>query len=71
MKQIVINVPEDKYQEFLNHIKEKFSDIQISKTDEDIKNYELSDAYESMLLSEKSLAEEWLSDKDNRWDDLL
>ncbi|MCF8301813.1 MAG: hypothetical protein K9I94_00955 [Bacteroidales bacterium] len=28
-------------------------------------------AYETMLLSEKSLAEDWLSKEDDRWDEVL
>jgi hypothetical protein len=27
--------------------------------------------YETMLLSEKNLAKDWLSDEDNRWDEVL
>lgn len=73
MRQLVINIPENKYIAFIKHIKSKFADIQIkekkSKTNEDV-NTEDTD-YEIMLLSEKSLAEDWLSDEDSRWDNVL
>lgn len=73
MKQVVINIPENKYLAFIKHIKGKFGDVQIkekkSKIQEEI-NTEDTD-YEIMLLSEKSLAEDWLSVEDNRWDNVL
>lgn len=34
MKQVVINIPDNKYLDFINHIRSKFSDIQIFKTNE-------------------------------------
>ena len=68
MKQVVLNIPDNKYLAFISHIKSKFADIQIkeekSKTKDD-------STYETMLLSEKSLAKDWLSDEDNRWDEVL
>ena len=73
MRQVVINIPENRYLAFINHIKSKLADIQIkekkSKTKEEI-NTEDTD-YEIMLLPKKSLAEDWLSDEDNRWDNVL
>lgn len=73
MRQVVINIPENRYLAFIKHIKSKFADIQIkekkSKTKEEI-NTEDTD-YEIMLLPKKSLAEDWLSDEDNRWDNVL
>jgi hypothetical protein len=73
MKQVVLNIPDNKYLAFINHIKSKFADIQIkekkSKTKEEVT--EEDSTYETMLLSEKSLAEDWLSDEDNRWDEVL
>ena len=72
MKQVVLNIPDNKYLAFISHIKSKFADIQIkekkSKTKEVI---EEDSTYETMLLSEKSLAKDWLSDEDNRWDEVL
>lgn len=35
------------------------------------KEIEEDSTCETMLLSEKSLAEDWLSDEDNRWDEVL
>ncbi|MBN2764720.1 MAG: hypothetical protein JXR41_16620 [Bacteroidales bacterium] len=73
MKQVVLNIPDNKYLAFINHIKSKFADIQIkekkSKTTEEVS--EEDSPYETMLLSEKSLAEDWLSDEDSRWDEVL
>lgn len=73
MRQVVLNIPDNKYLAFIKHMKSKFADIQIkekkSKVNEDM-IIEDSD-YEIMVLSEKSLAEDWLSDEDKRWDDVL
>jgi hypothetical protein len=74
MKQVVLNIPDSKYLAFINHVKSKFADIQIkekkSRAKEEITEEEDS-PYETMLLSENSLAEDWLSDEDNRWDEVL
>ena len=73
MKQVVINIPDNKYLAFLRHVKSKFSDIQIKENDAET-ILEVSDDsgdYETMLLSEKSLSEDWLSDDDNRWGEVL
>ena len=73
MKKVILNVPDNKYLAFIRLLKSKFADIQIkekkSKTLKDINEYD--DAYEIMLLSEENLAEDWLSDEDNRWDEVL
>ncbi len=73
MKQVVLNIPDNKYLAFINHVKSRFADIQIkekkSKSKENIT--EEDSTGETMLLSEKSLAEDWLSDEDNRWDEVL
>ena len=61
MKQVVLNIPDNKYLAFINHVKSKFTYIQIEE----------DSTYETMLLSEKSLAEDWLSDEDNKWDEVL
>lgn len=41
----------------------------MSKVRENI--FEEGSTYETMLLSEKSLAKDWLSNEDNRWDEVL
>ncbi len=73
MKQVILSIPDNKYLAFINHVRSKFTDIQIkekkSKAKENI--IEKDSTYETMLLSEKSLAEDWLSDEDNRWDEVL
>lgn len=71
MKQVVLNIPDKKYHAFISHLKNKFSDIEIkeNKTNKEVAE-ELS-TYETTLLSEKSLSEDWLSDDDNRWDEVL
>lgn len=72
MKQVVINIPDNRYLAFINHVKSKFTDIQIkekkSKTKDVVRE---GSTYETTLLSEKGLAEDWLSDEDNRWDEVL
>lgn len=74
MKQLVINIPDNEYLAFIKHIKSKFTKIEIKEnkviTEGKILKKE-DDTIEPMLLSEKSLAEEWLSDDDNRWDEVL
>lgn len=73
MKQLIINIPDNKYLAFLDHIKSKFSDIKIeekkSAFTEEVAEEE--SVYEIMILSEKSLAKDWLSEEDNRWDEVL
>lgn len=72
MKQVVLNIPDNKYLAFISHIKSKFVDIQIKERKLTSKEaIEEENTYETMLLSEKSLAEDWLSDEDNRWDEVL
>lgn len=72
MKQIILNIPENKYPEIIKRLKHEFSDIEIRENlpDKNIANEEQSD-YDIQVLSEKSLADEWLSDEDNRWDEVL
>jgi len=57
----------------LSNTLKEFTDIQIkekrSKVNKDM-IIEDSD-YDIMVLSEKSLAEDWLSDEDKRWDNVL
>ncbi|MEX0987956.1 MAG: hypothetical protein WD052_10805 [Bacteroidales bacterium] len=72
MKQVVINIPDNKYHAFINHIKSRFTDIQIKENKSITENVVEEDStYETMLLSEKSMVEDWLSDEDNRWDEVL
>ena len=72
MKQVVLNIPDNKYLDFINHLKSKFADIQIKENKtKDINLIEEDSFYETMLLSEKSLAEDWLSGEDERWDEVL
>jgi len=73
MKQVVLNIPDKTYLDFINHIKSKFADIEIKERiaapNEEVA--EEGGIYETLLLSEISLAEDWLSDEDNRWDEVL
>ena len=73
MKQVIITIPDNKYLAFLKHVKTKFSDIQITeKKRSQKKDMVEEDSFsETMLLFERSLAEDWLSDEDNRWDEVL
>ena len=72
MKQVILNIPDNKYIDFINHLKNKFADIQIKEKKSKNKNLIEEDSiYETLFLSEKSLAEEWLSDEDERWDKVL
>lgn len=72
MKQVTLNIPDEEYIAFLSHIKSKFSDIQI-KEKKAISDQLIGEdsTFETMLLSEEGLAEDWLSDEDNRWDEVL
>ena len=73
MKQVVLNIPDNKYLAFINFIKRKFTDIRIEEKKSSLNDdvLEEDNAFETALLSEKSLAEDWLSDEDSRWDELL
>ena len=72
MKQVIIKIPDKIYLDFINYVKSKFADIQIKEQKPETKEVEEKESiYETMLLSEKSLVEDWLSDEDNRWDDVL
>ena len=73
MKQVILNIPDNKYLAFISHVKKKFADIQIKEKKSKAKKNttEEDSACETMLLSENSLAEDWLSDEDNRWDEVL
>ncbi|MDA3818391.1 MAG: hypothetical protein PF486_13490 [Prolixibacteraceae bacterium] len=73
MRQLVLNIPDNKYFPFLKYLKSKFSDIQIKENHTKVDNevWEEGSAYETMLLSEESLAKDWLSEEDGKWDDVL
>ena len=72
MKQVVLHIPDNMYLAFINHVRSKFADIQIKEKKSKAQGViEEDSTYETMLLSEKSLAEDWLSDEDNRWDEVL
>jgi len=72
MIKIILNVPDKEYSRFIDHIKRKFSNIQIKEKNSSDNSYtEEEITNETSLLSEKSLAEDWLSDEDNRWDEVL
>lgn len=74
MKQVVLNIPDNKYLAFIDHIKSKFADIQIDEKKTAVKTKRSVDedsAVETMLLSEQSLAKDWLSEEDNKWDEVL
>lgn len=72
MKQVILNIPDNKYLAFIDHIRNKFSDIQIKEKNSENKEVNEEDStYETMLLSEKSLSEDWLSEEDSRWDEVL
>ena len=59
-------------QRIMGHIKRKFSNIQIKEKKSSHNSYvEDEITNETSLLSENSLAEDWLSDEDNRWDEVL
>jgi TATA-binding protein-associated factor Taf7 len=72
MRQVILIIPDNKYHDFINHVRNSFSDIQIKEKDID-NNVVAEDenTYETTLLSESSLAEDWLSEDDNRWDEVL
>ena len=72
MKQIVLNIPDHQYRDFIRFIRSRFSDIRIGEENSGAPELaEEDNIYASMLLSEKSLAEDWLSDEDQRWDEVL
>jgi hypothetical protein len=60
MKTLVLKIPDNKYQDFIIHVRTMFSDIQIKEKDQ--KTYddisESGNTYETMLLSESGLAED-------------
>lgn len=72
MKQVVLNIPDNKYIAFINHIKSKFSDIQIKEKESNAKDLsEVDSSFDLMLLSENSLAKDWLlPEEDEAWKDL-
>ena len=72
MKEVTLNIPEKEYNRFIDHIKREFSNIQIKeKRSSDNRYPEDEITNEVAVLSEKSLAEDWLSDEDDKWDEIL
>jgi hypothetical protein len=72
MKQVVLNIPDNKYLDFIKHMRNKFAYIQI-KEKKQITNelFEEEGTYDTLPLSEKSLEEDWLTEEDCRWDEVL
>ncbi len=72
MKQVVLNIPDNKYLDFIEHMRNKFAYIQI-KEKKQITNelFEEEGTYDTLPLSEKSLEEDWLTEEDTRWDKVL
>ncbi len=72
MIKVTLNIPDKEYERFIDHIKREFSNIQIKeKSSSDYKYKEDDVISDTSLLSEKSLAEDWLSDEDDKWDNVL
>lgn len=74
VKQLVLNIPEDMYSSFINLLKSKFSAIKIKEMNTALEADRVAEdagIYETARLSEKSLAEDWLSEEDARWDAVL
>lgn len=69
MKQVVLSIPDKKYAAFISLIKRKFEDVSIKELSSgESMVMEEEGVYETSLLSEKALSEDWLSEEDNRWD---
>lgn len=69
MKQVVLSIPDKKYAAFISLIKRKFEDVLIKELSSgESMVMEEEGVYETSLLSEKALSEDWLSEEDNRWD---
>lgn len=72
MKELTLSIPEKSYSAFLKLLKNKFSEIQI-------KNYPnlkvegdyTQDDKDLLFFAEQNLAEDWNSDEDKRWDEVL
>lgn len=72
MKEAVLTIRDEKYFACMDQVKSKFPDFPIqekSKTKEELQIE--SSNYEILLMAEKSVIGDWLSDNDNRWDDVL
>ncbi len=71
MKQIIVDIPDNLYTSFINFIRDKFSGIRITEKESPENMAEQESTYETMLLSEKSLARDWLlPEEDNAWENL-
>ena len=73
MKKVVLTIPDKDYPALLKLIRNNFQHIRIQEKtlQEYSKNESDDDTLEVMLLSEPGLAEDWLSDEDKRWDEVL
>jgi hypothetical protein len=80
MARIVIDIPDHRVAFFMELIKNlgikkvyKLSDKEIKDRQTKVKEYKIDvdNIDETVLLSENSLAEDWLSDEDSRWDEVL
>ncbi len=73
MKKVIVSIPDKDYPAFIKLVKNNFENIRIKEKD-DLKyafNEADEDTLELMLISEPGLAEDWLSDEDKRWDEVL
>ena len=74
MRQLVLNIPDKDYRALLELIRSNFQHVRIKEKQlQEYQEVSTSDdnASDVMLLSEPGLAEDWLSDEDKRWDDIL
>ncbi len=79
MARIIIDIPDNKVAFMLELVKnlgikkvQTISVNQVQKEKKKSKEYKMEDAEdETLLISERSLAEDWLSAEDNRWDEVL
>ena len=79
MARIIIDIPDNKLAFVLELLKNlgikkvrTISGDRVRKENKQSEDYINKDTEDEILLiSEKSLAEDWLSDEDNRWDEVL
>lgn len=51
--------------------KEELKHWSVSESEEDYKSNSSNKKFKDVFINEKSLAADWLSEEDNRWDNLL
>jgi hypothetical protein len=80
MVRIVIEIPDHRVAFFMELIKnlgikkvQKLSDMEKREQKTNVKESKTDEENidETIILSEKNLAEDWLSEEDNRWDEVL